>query len=82
MKQSRGFDFTCRFHFALAETGRARAHLRRDGGPLQPPAGDLGLEAVNRRGRAITVRVARTPLRRRDGGPGEGAGAIVVMETA
>ncbi|MEU4557782.1 CheR family methyltransferase [Actinoplanes sp. NPDC023936] len=40
------------------------------------------LEAVNRRGRPITVRVACTPLSRRDGGPGDADGAIVVMETA
>ncbi|MEU4692733.1 CheR family methyltransferase [Actinoplanes sp. NPDC023714] len=49
------------------------------------PAGvsdEIQLEAVNRRGRAITVRVACTPLRRPDGGPAEGDGAIVVMETA
>jgi two-component system CheB/CheR fusion protein len=49
------------------------------------PGGDITeirLDAVNRRGRAITVRVACTPLRRRDGMPGTGDGAIVVMETA
>ncbi|MBW6435548.1 PAS domain S-box protein [Actinoplanes hulinensis] len=40
------------------------------------------LDAVNRRGRPITVRVACTPLRRRDGGPADGNGAIIVMETA
>ncbi|MBO3742857.1 CheR family methyltransferase [Actinoplanes flavus] len=40
------------------------------------------LDAVNRRGRAITVRVACTPLRQRDGGPADGNGAIIVMETA
>ncbi|GGN66902.1 chemotaxis protein CheR [Actinoplanes lobatus] len=40
------------------------------------------LDAVDRRGRPITVRVACTPLRRRDGGPADGDGAIIVMETA
>lgn len=40
------------------------------------------LDAVNRRGRAIMVRVACTPLSRPGGAPGEGDGAIVVMETA
>lgn len=39
-------------------------------------SGEIRLEAVNRRGRAVTVRVACTPLRQRDGG------AIIVMETA
>ncbi|GAA0476005.1 hypothetical protein Aca07nite_78820 [Actinoplanes capillaceus] len=45
---------------------------------------ETALDAVNRRGRPITVRVACTPLRRRDGGPadGDGDGAIIVMETA
>ncbi|MFC4065370.1 CheR family methyltransferase [Actinoplanes subglobosus] len=45
-------------------------------------SGEVKLDAVNRRGRAITVRVACTPLRSRDGGPGGGDGAIIVMETA
>ncbi|GGN08734.1 two-component system CheB/CheR fusion protein [Actinoplanes campanulatus] len=40
------------------------------------------LDAVNRRGRPMTVRVACTPLRRRDGSPADGDGAIIVMETA
>ncbi|MFC7530729.1 CheR family methyltransferase [Actinoplanes sp. GCM10030250] len=40
---------------------------------------EIKLDAVNRRGRAITVRVACTPLRQHDGGQGDGA--IVVMET-
>lgn len=40
---------------------------------------DLRVEAVNRRGRTISVRVACTPLRRPGGGEVEGA--IVVMET-
>ncbi|WP_250004030.1 CheR family methyltransferase [Actinoplanes sp. M2I2] len=40
---------------------------------------ELEVDAVNRRGRSISVRVACTPLRRRDGGRLEGA--IIVMET-
>jgi two-component system CheB/CheR fusion protein len=45
-------------------------------------SGEVRLEAVNRRGRSITVRVACTPLRGGDGGAGGGDGAIIVMETA
>ncbi|GIE31556.1 chemotaxis protein CheR [Actinoplanes italicus] len=45
-------------------------------------SGEVLLEAVNRRGRPITVRVACTPLRGRDGGTIGGDGAIIVMETA
>jgi two-component system CheB/CheR fusion protein len=45
-------------------------------------SGEIRLDAVNRRGRNVTVRVACTPLRSRDGGPGGGDGAIIVMETA
>ncbi|WP_328476910.1 PAS domain S-box protein [Actinoplanes sp. NBC_00393] len=45
-------------------------------------SGDIRLDAVNRRGRAVTVRVACTPLRGRDGVPVGGDGVIVVMETA
>jgi two-component system CheB/CheR fusion protein len=42
-------------------------------------AGEVMLEAVNRRGRTITVRVVCTPLR--DHGTPSGDGAIVVMES-
>ncbi|MEU4623830.1 CheR family methyltransferase [Actinoplanes sp. NPDC023801] len=45
-------------------------------------SGEVRLEAVNRRGRSITVRVACAPLRGRDGGVPGGDGAIIVMETA
>jgi two-component system, chemotaxis family, CheB/CheR fusion protein len=41
---------------------------------------ELQVDAVNRRGRAISVRVACTPLRRREGGI-QPEGAIIVMET-
>jgi len=41
---------------------------------------EVAIEAVNRRGRPVLVRVACTPLGRQDGGP-PGDGAIVVMET-
>ncbi|WP_250035328.1 CheR family methyltransferase [Paractinoplanes maris] len=40
---------------------------------------EVAVEAVNRRGRTINVRVACTPLRRRDGG-NRLEGAIIVME--
>ncbi|BEL02314.1 PAS domain S-box protein [Actinoplanes sichuanensis] len=53
-----------------------RGALGADGG-----SGEIRLDAVNRRGRNVTVRVACTPLRSRDGGPGGGDGAIIVMET-
>ncbi|MEU4426755.1 CheR family methyltransferase [Actinoplanes sp. NPDC024001] len=43
---------------------------------------EIQLDAVNRRGRAIAVRVACTPLRGPDGGSGAQDGVIVVMETA
>ncbi|GAB2575665.1 chemotaxis protein CheR [Paractinoplanes abujensis] len=42
--------------------------------------GELQVDAVNRRGRTISVRVACTPLRRREGGT-QPEGAIIVMET-
>ncbi|GAA4971620.1 CheR family methyltransferase [Actinoplanes utahensis] len=45
-------------------------------------SGDVRLDAVNRRGRGVTVRVACTPLRRLDGLAAGGEGAIIVMETA
>ena len=47
-----------------------RSSLAADGGPAE-----MQTEAINRRGRAITVRVACTPL------PGDAGGAIVVMES-
>jgi two-component system CheB/CheR fusion protein len=42
-------------------------------------AGEISLDAINRRGRAVVVRVACAPLRGQDaaGGP---EGAIMVME--
>jgi two-component system CheB/CheR fusion protein len=46
-----------------------RSSMAADGGP-----GEIETEAINRRGRAITVRVACTPL------DGDTGGAIVVME--
>ena len=49
-----------------------RQALTGDGG------GTLQLEAVNRRGRAISVRVACSPL---TGATKEATGAIIVMET-
>jgi two-component system CheB/CheR fusion protein len=52
-----------------------RAASRPDGGP-----GEITLEAVNRRGRTITVRVAFTPLHNGLQRPSTG-GAIVVMES-
>lgn len=61
--------------------GQIRPLLRGALGPGGTSA-DTELDAVNRRGRAITVRVACTPLTRPDGAPGGGDGAIVVMETA
>ncbi|MFG1996212.1 CheR family methyltransferase [Actinoplanes sp. NPDC048988] len=42
---------------------------------------EMQVAAVNRRGKAISVRVACTPLRRREGGA-RPEGAIIVMETA
>jgi len=42
--------------------------------------GEAAIEAVNRRGRPVLVRVACTPLGPQNGGP-PGDGAIVVMET-
>jgi len=52
-----------------------RAASRPDGGP-----GEITLEAVNKRGRTITVRVAFTPLHNGLQRPSTG-GAIVVMES-
>jgi two-component system, chemotaxis family, CheB/CheR fusion protein len=52
-----------------------RAASTPDGGP-----GEITLNAVNRRGRAITVRVALTPLHNHHQGSSHG-GAIVVMES-
>jgi two-component system, chemotaxis family, CheB/CheR fusion protein len=52
-----------------------RAASTPDGGP-----GEITLQAVNRRGRTITVRVAVTPLHTNHQGPSNG-GAIVVMES-
>jgi two-component system CheB/CheR fusion protein len=40
---------------------------------------EVAVEAVNRRGRAITVRVAASPLAGH--GSGDNDGAIIVMET-
>ena len=40
---------------------------------------EIAVEAINRRGRAVTVRVAATPLAARDSGK-ESDGAIIVME--
>ncbi|RSM55758.1 chemotaxis protein CheR [Actinoplanes sp. ATCC 53533] len=45
----------------------------------QGRAAEMAVEAVNRRGRAITVRVAATPLAAQGAGPDHG-GAIIVME--
>ncbi|XVV09015.1 CheR family methyltransferase [Actinoplanes sp. CA-131856] len=42
---------------------------------------EMQVDAVNRRGKAIAVRVACTPLRRHEGGA-RPEGAIIVMETA
>jgi len=56
-----------------------RPLLRAALGPDQV-SGEVAVEAVNRRGRQITVRVACTPLRGRTG-ENSGHGAIVVMES-
>ncbi|MGK5685399.1 CheR family methyltransferase [Actinoplanes sp. URMC 104] len=70
-------------HFLNLDIGlpieRLRPILR---GALGPDAdsSELQVDAVNRRGRPIAVRVACTPLRRREGGT-QPEGAIIVMET-
>ncbi|MFB9363847.1 CheR family methyltransferase [Actinoplanes nipponensis] len=70
-------------HFLNLDIGlpfeRLRPLLR---GVLGEPGGtaETAVEAVNRRGRTITVRVAATPLVTADGGHRNG-GAIIVMET-
>ena len=46
----------------------------------QGSAAEVAIEAVNRRGRAVTVRVAATPLTARDSVK-DNDGAIIVMET-
>ncbi|MBM2619966.1 PAS domain S-box protein [Actinoplanes sp. LDG1-06] len=71
-------------HFLNLDIGlpieRLRPILRGALGPEAATA-ELQVEAVNRRGRSISVRVACTPLRRREGGV-QPEGAIIVMETA
>jgi two-component system CheB/CheR fusion protein len=70
-------------HFLNLDIGLPLEHLR----PLLRGAVGAGTEstevlvdAVNRRGRSIAVRVACTPLRRHEGGT-RSEGAIIVMET-
>ena len=70
-------------HFLNLDIGlpieRLRPVLRAALGPDANGA-ELQVDAVNRRGRAISVRVACTPLRHREGGT-QPEGAIIVMET-
>jgi len=70
-------------HFLNLDIGlpfeMVRPLLRAALGPDQV-SGEVAVEAVNRRGRQITVRVACTPLRGRTG-ENSGHGAIVVMES-
>ena len=70
-------------HFLNLDIGlpieRLRPLLRGAIGP-EPVSTELRVDAVNRRGRTVAVRVACTPLRGQ--GPGQGSeGAIIVMET-
>jgi two-component system, chemotaxis family, CheB/CheR fusion protein len=44
-------------------------------------SGEVSLDAINRRGRSVMVRVGCTPLHNRSGGA-DGEGAIIVMEAA
>jgi two-component system CheB/CheR fusion protein len=48
-------------------------------GALAGETGEAAVDAVNRRGRAVSVRVVSTPLSGRSNGAG-GDGAIIVME--
>ncbi|MCO8270033.1 PAS domain S-box protein [Actinoplanes sp. TRM 88003] len=70
-------------HFLNLDIGlpieRLRPILRAALGP-DATGTELLVDAVNRRGRPISVRVACTPLRRREGGI-QPEGAIIVMET-
>jgi two-component system CheB/CheR fusion protein len=70
-------------HFLNLDIGlpfeQVRPLLRAALGP-DAEAGEVELQAVNRRGRPIFVRVACTPLRPRNGAR-TGQGAIVVMES-
>jgi two-component system CheB/CheR fusion protein len=70
-------------HFLNLDIGlpfeKLRPLLRSALGPQAEP-GEAEVDAVNRRGRPVLVRVATTPLSGRDGASGEGA--IVVMEAS
>jgi two-component system, chemotaxis family, CheB/CheR fusion protein len=70
-------------HFLNLDIGlpfeQVRPLLRRALGD-HAEAGETAIEAVNRRGRPVLIRVACTPLGPQNGGP-PGEGAIVVMET-
>lgn len=71
-------------HFLNLDIGLPIEHLRPLlRGALGPGAetAELKVDAVNRRGKPISVRVACTPLRRSEGGA-RPEGAIIVMETA
>jgi two-component system CheB/CheR fusion protein len=71
-------------HFLNLDIGlpfeQLRPLLRRALG-VDATSGEVAIEAVNRRGRTVLVRVACTPLGSSNGTPA-GDGAIVVMETA
>ncbi|MDY7086865.1 MAG: CheR family methyltransferase [Actinomycetota bacterium] len=70
-------------HFLNLDIGLPIERLRpilRSALQAEVAGAELQVDAVNRRGRTVSVRVACTPLRRREGGV-QPEGAIIVMET-